>query len=172
MFLNFVYEVADLVYLQLKMLIIHETCPVLNWKVYFEKCTFFPEGTYYFSASTKFCILTVLKSLQIDGLIWLKNFASMFMSLFDSITSTIDLGRVISDSRRRCSLRELSYVPQKNHILYWRVMESFRFTFRIKFFHFCNEIMEICTFILSICKKLMTKYSEVFYWVAVFKELL
>ena len=143
MFLNFVYEVADLVYLQLKMLIIHETCPVLNWKVYFEKCTFFPEGTYYFSASTKFCILTVLKSLQIDGLIWLKNFASMFMSLFDSITSTIDLGRVISDSRRRCSLRELSYVPQKNHILYWRVMESFRFTFRIKFFHFCNEIMEI-----------------------------
>ena len=77
----------------------------------------------------------------------------------------ITLGRVNSDSQRRRSLKELSFAPQT-------IMKSFKFTFWTKLFQFCDEVMEFLPFMLSICKSLMTKYSDVFSWVAVFKELL
>ena len=41
-----------------------------------------------------------------------------------------------------------------------------------KFCQFCDEVMEVLSFMLSICKKLMTKHSDVLSWVVVFRKLL
>ena len=41
-----------------------------------------------------------------------------------------------------------------------------------KFCQFCDEVMEVLSFMLSICKKLMTKHSDVLSWFAVFRKLL
>ena len=113
--------------------------------------------------------------VQINGLVWLKNFSGMFTSLFGSMTckpANTALGRDKSDSQRRLSLQELSFV-QQTIISFakgsWRASNSHS---ELHIFQFCDKVMEVLPLMLLIRKKLTTKYNDVLSRGAVFRELL
>ena len=85
--------------------------------------------------------------------------------------SMVSFNLMISFMKKTLSQRIVIHATN-NHILYWRVMESFKFTFWTKFFQFCDKVMEVLPFMLYICKKPMAKYSDVLSWIAIFRELL